>query len=172
PGRGSPGIGTIEHGRKPLRELLLGRRRGHRFYRRATAIRRPVARSAQVAAFAPACVANCVPFTHTPRLTRPTGGIDACVSFWKDRSRCHGLCCARRPGAARCGPCLYAGAAAGLHAGRDAAVRQFRARCRPDHRLHDPEEIPALAGMPPLLPARSRAGGRSADRHPAGGAQA
>src|SRR6266404_4291412 len=45
-------------------------------------------------------------------------------------------------------PGLYPRTAASLLRRCDATVRRVRSRRRPHHRLHDPEKIPALAGLP------------------------
>ncbi len=59
------------------------------------------------------------------------------------------------------------------YARRDAAVRRLCSRRRSHHRLHDPEQVAALAGLPGVFPGRAGAGrGRwPADGYQAGGAQ-
>lgn len=63
-------------------------------------------------------------------------------------------------------PGLYPRTAASLHRRCVAALRFRRSRCRPDHGLHDPQQVPALAALPGLLQVGSGAerslGGRTA----------
>jgi len=73
---------------------------------------------------------------------------------------------------------LHARATAGLHARCHADLRRLHPGRRPNHGLHDPESVAALAGMPALLSGRTRAprsrgrpAGSQADGHQAGGCE-